>query len=90
MARRFDSGVDHEDDEDTLEDLDLSNNNLGIGLEDDGGSIKMSLLLSLSLETTYRWLALSLSPTRSAFRSQPLGRQTPLSQSCWAMGSSQV
>ena len=54
MTRRFDSGVDHEDHEDTLEDLDPSNNNPGIGLEDDGGRIKMSLLLSLSPETTYR------------------------------------
>jgi hypothetical protein len=53
VARRFDSGVDHEDDEDTLEDLDLSNNNPGIGLED-GVRIKWSLLLSLSPETNYR------------------------------------
>jgi hypothetical protein len=42
VTRRFDSGVDHED-------LDPSNNNPGIGFEDDGGRIRMSLLLSLSL-----------------------------------------
>jgi hypothetical protein len=52
VTQIFDSGVDHEDDEDTLEDLDSSNNNPGIGLEDDGGRRKMSLLLSFNPETT--------------------------------------